>query len=93
MLVFLTSSTFLVKQHMVRRYSTNQPCFLSSMNLSDLVSHLDSELRIAEIADYSNALNGLQLENHSRQGDQDRRGCGCDAARDAQGGRRRARIC
>jgi dinuclear metal center YbgI/SA1388 family protein len=35
------------------------------MNLSDLVSHLDTELRIVEIADYSNALNGLQLENHS----------------------------
>ncbi|MCB1279158.1 Nif3-like dinuclear metal center hexameric protein [Prosthecobacter sp.] len=35
------------------------------MNLSDLVSHLDTELRIAEIADYGNALNGLQLENHS----------------------------
>jgi dinuclear metal center YbgI/SA1388 family protein len=34
------------------------------MNLSDLVSHLDIELRLAEIADYSNALNGLQLENH-----------------------------
>jgi dinuclear metal center YbgI/SA1388 family protein len=33
------------------------------MNLADLVSHLDTELRIAEIADYSNALNGLQLEN------------------------------
>ena len=34
------------------------------MNLSELVSHLDTELRTAEIADYSNALNGLQLENH-----------------------------
>lgn len=34
------------------------------MNLSDLVTHLDAELRIVEIADYSNALNGLQLENH-----------------------------
>ena len=34
------------------------------MNLAELVSHLDTELRIAEIADYSNALNGLQLENH-----------------------------
>ncbi len=34
------------------------------MNLADLVTHLDTELRIAEIADYSNALNGLQLENH-----------------------------
>lgn len=36
---------------------------LNPMNLADLVSHLDTELRIAEIADYSNALNGLQLEN------------------------------
>jgi hypothetical protein len=35
------------------------------MNLSDLITYLDTELRIAEIADYSNALNGLQLENHS----------------------------
>lgn len=34
------------------------------MNLPDLVSHLDIELRIAETADYPNALNGLQLENH-----------------------------
>ncbi|MEZ5385179.1 MAG: Nif3-like dinuclear metal center hexameric protein [Prosthecobacter sp.] len=34
------------------------------MNLADLVSHLDTELRLAEIADYGNALNGLQLENH-----------------------------
>jgi dinuclear metal center YbgI/SA1388 family protein len=33
------------------------------MNLADLISHLDTELRLAEIADYSNALNGLQLEN------------------------------
>lgn len=37
------------------------------MNLADLVSHLDTELRLAEIADYSNALNGLQLENHHSQ--------------------------
>ena len=37
------------------------------MKLSDLVSHLDSELRTAEIADYSNALNGLQIENQSGQ--------------------------
>jgi dinuclear metal center YbgI/SA1388 family protein len=35
------------------------------MNLSDLVSHLDTELRLAEIADYPNALNGLQLENRT----------------------------
>ncbi len=34
------------------------------MNLAELVSHLDTELRIADIADYGNALNGLQLENH-----------------------------
>ncbi len=33
------------------------------MNLAELVSHLDTELRLAEITDYSNALNGLQLEN------------------------------
>jgi hypothetical protein len=63
------------------------------MNLSDLVTYLDTELRIAEIPDYSNALNGLQLENHSWQGQQDRRGGGCDAAGDAQGGRRRELIC
>src|SRR6478672_7960803 len=37
------------------------------MNLADLVSHLDTELRISEIADYSNALNGLQLENRKGQ--------------------------
>jgi dinuclear metal center YbgI/SA1388 family protein len=33
------------------------------MNLTDLVTHLDTELRIAEIPDYANAFNGLQLEN------------------------------
>lgn len=33
------------------------------MNLSDLVSHLGTELRISEIADYPPALNGLQVEN------------------------------
>src|SRR5476651_2081735 len=33
------------------------------MTLSDLRSHLDSLLRIAEIQDWPNALNGLQLEN------------------------------
>lgn len=35
------------------------------MNLPDLVSYLDTELRIAQIADYSPALNGLQLENRA----------------------------
>jgi dinuclear metal center YbgI/SA1388 family protein len=34
------------------------------MKIADLVTHLNIELRIAEIADYPNALNGLQLENH-----------------------------
>jgi len=34
------------------------------MNLLDLVSHLDTELRIAQITDYAPALNGLQLESH-----------------------------
>ncbi len=33
------------------------------MNLSELVSHLDGYLRLAEIADYPNALNGLQVGN------------------------------
>ncbi len=33
------------------------------MHLSELASYLDTELRIAQIADYSNALNGLQMEN------------------------------
>lgn len=37
------------------------------MKLADLVSYLDTELRIAEIADYGNALNGLQLENRDRK--------------------------
>lgn len=37
---------------------------LPRMKLADLVSHLDTELRITEIEDYSNALNGLQMENH-----------------------------
>jgi putative NIF3 family GTP cyclohydrolase 1 type 2 len=35
------------------------------MNLADLVTYLDTELRIAEIPDYANAYNGLQLENAS----------------------------
>lgn len=33
------------------------------MNLSELVSHLDGYLRLAEISDYPNALNGLQVGN------------------------------
>lgn len=33
------------------------------MNLKDLVTHLDAHLRIAEIKDYPNALNGLQVAN------------------------------
>ncbi len=33
------------------------------MRLEDLVSYLNSELRLADIPDYSNALNGLQMEN------------------------------
>lgn len=33
------------------------------MLLSDLVTYLNTELRIREIADYSQALNGLQMEN------------------------------
>jgi dinuclear metal center YbgI/SA1388 family protein len=35
------------------------------MKLSDLVTYLDAELRLSEIADYPNAFNGLQLENAS----------------------------
>ena len=35
------------------------------MNLADLVTYLDTELRLAEIPDYPNAYNGLQLENAS----------------------------
>lgn len=34
------------------------------MKLADLAAYIDQELRIAEIADYPNALNGLQMENH-----------------------------
>jgi dinuclear metal center YbgI/SA1388 family protein len=37
------------------------------MTLADLRSHLDSLLRIAEIQDWPNALNGLQLENAGNQ--------------------------
>lgn len=37
------------------------------MNLSDLVTYLDTELRTAQIADYAPALNGLQLENHRKK--------------------------
>ena len=33
------------------------------MNLTELVTYLDTELRIAEIPDYPNAYNGLQCEN------------------------------
>ena len=35
------------------------------MKIADLVTYLEAELRIAEIPDYPNALNGLQLENRS----------------------------
>ena len=35
------------------------------MKLADLVTYLDTELRIADIPDYPNAYNGLQLENAS----------------------------
>lgn len=35
-------------------------------NLASLVEHLDARLRIAEIGDYANALNGLQLANNGR---------------------------
>lgn len=33
------------------------------MQLSELITQLNAELRLTEIADYSNALNGLQMEN------------------------------
>jgi dinuclear metal center YbgI/SA1388 family protein len=36
------------------------------ISLSDLTAHLNSTLRTAVIPDYSNAINGLQLENRSR---------------------------
>ena len=35
-------------------------------NLADIVRFLDAELRIAEIPDYSGAVNGLQLQNNGR---------------------------
>lgn len=35
------------------------------MKLANLVSYLDAELRIPQIADYGNALNGLQMENRT----------------------------
>jgi dinuclear metal center YbgI/SA1388 family protein len=38
------------------------------ISLADLVSFLDSELRVAEIADYPGAVNGLQLANGGRVG-------------------------
>jgi putative NIF3 family GTP cyclohydrolase 1 type 2 len=33
------------------------------MNLADLTTYLNTELRMSEIADYGPALNGLQMEN------------------------------
>ena len=36
-------------------------------SLADLTAHLNTTLRIAELPDYSNAVNGLQLENRSGQ--------------------------
>jgi dinuclear metal center YbgI/SA1388 family protein len=36
------------------------------MNLADIVSFLDRELRSAEIADYAGAMNGLQLQNNGK---------------------------
>jgi dinuclear metal center YbgI/SA1388 family protein len=33
------------------------------MQLNELITQLNAELRLTEIADYSNALNGLQMEN------------------------------
>lgn len=35
------------------------------MKLTDLRNYLDTELRLSEIADYGNALNGLQMESRS----------------------------
>jgi len=35
------------------------------MNLPDLISHLDTTLRINELPDYANAVNGLQLANRN----------------------------
>ncbi len=39
-----------------------------SLSLTDLVSYLDQYLRVQEIADEANALNGLQVENGGRVG-------------------------
>lgn len=36
-------------------------------SLTDIVSHINSTLRIAELPDYSNAVNGLQLESRKRE--------------------------
>lgn len=36
------------------------------IELKEIVNYLDNELRIAEIADYPGALNGLQLENNGK---------------------------
>src|SRR5262249_13958422 len=38
-----------------------------SMTLTEICTHLDSLLRIVEIQDWPNALNGLQLENSSQR--------------------------
>jgi putative NIF3 family GTP cyclohydrolase 1 type 2 len=35
------------------------------MELADLVAHLDAHLRIRELPDYANAVNGLQVSNRS----------------------------
>lgn len=35
------------------------------MELADLVAHLDAQLRLRELPDYANAVNGLQLANRS----------------------------
>ncbi len=57
-------------------------------SLSQIVSYADEHLRLREIADWPNALNGLQLEN---SGDcrQDRGCSGRLAARDRWGHRAR----
>lgn len=36
------------------------------VTLTDIANYCDAELRISEIADYENALNGLQIENDGR---------------------------
>jgi dinuclear metal center YbgI/SA1388 family protein len=38
----------------------------TSASLSELVHYADTELRVAEIGDWSNALNGLQVENSGK---------------------------